>query len=337
MTRHGLAIALAATLALAAAVQPVGATSVTPISRLDWAPNQELPFRWREDGTPPAWMRTAIQAAAQDSTASRGARAGVLIQRDGAVSWVAYTAELPDASALAFASRRVPDSFKIWLRPQGYVFDWGNLRWCQFYAKPPDGCIDAEMVALHEFGHVHGLGHIEDAPDPGDWLDSIMHTISRGKPKVGWDAHAYGRCDVAALQTRYELLTPATRVSSCLSLATDLAFGASASTIISGSTVTFTAVLRIADDVAYSRLASDPLVGRSVLLQRRLPGASQWTTHATMLDSTAAGSYRLTVAPTTAYEWRARLNQPDEGLLAASSAMLKVTVTAAGCNPYCVE
>ena len=111
-------------------------------------------------------------------------QSSLLVHRAAADSWVAYTPDLPAANAIGYASRRAPNSFKVWLRPQGHVFDWGALRWCQFYASPPDGCIDAEMVALHEFGHVQGLGHIEDAPDPGRWLDSIMHELARSKPKA---------------------------------------------------------------------------------------------------------------------------------------------------------
>ena len=47
----------------------------------------------------------------------------------------------------------------MWLREQGHVYDWGTLKWCQAYASPPNGCYDAETIALDEFGHVEGLGH----------------------------------------------------------------------------------------------------------------------------------------------------------------------------------
>ena len=258
-----------------------------------------------------------------------------MLAYDGAGnSWFAYTADIADPAALAYASRRVPNLFRIWLRPQGYVFDWGRVRWCQFYDTAPDGCFDAEMVALHEIGHAQGLGHIEDASDPGPWLNSIMHEVSRAKPKTGWNAHEFGPCDVAALQIRYELLKPSTKVSSCLSLASTLTLSSSSNSVPAGSSVTFTATLRLADDIAYPRLASDPLSDRAVALQRRSPTGTTWTTHATMPAASTAGTYRISVVPTATYVWRALLIQPDEGVLSSSSPTLKVTV---GCNPYCVE
>ena len=39
------------------------------------------------------------------------------------------------------------------------LLDWGTLKWCQAYASPPNGCYDAETIALDEFGHVEGLNH----------------------------------------------------------------------------------------------------------------------------------------------------------------------------------
>lgn len=327
---------IAAALVLVLAVAPpAGAGSTTPISKLDWEQNQLLLFRWRDDAPPPAWMRRAVLDAAQGANDTRRAKGAVLDHHGDGSSWVAYTEAIDHPSAIAFASRRVPNLFKIWLRPQGYPFDWGRLRWCQFYETAPDGCIDAQMVSLHEFGHVHGLGHIEDAADPGDWLDSIMHTVSRSKPKKGWNAHAFGECDIAALQIRYELLDPSTRVSDCLSLPTTLTLGSSTSWIESGSSVSFSATLRIADDAGYARLASDPLSGRQVLLQRRTPGGSSWTTHAQMPAASGAGAYRLSVTPGATYEWRALLSQPDEGLRGDASVILKVTV-GTSCSPYCV-
>ena len=326
---------LTAGLALVLAVAPPAvAGSITPISKIDWQQNQRVDFRWRDDAVPPAWMRGAVLAAADDANGSRGAKAALLGHDAGGSSWVAYTESIDHPAAIAFASRRAPDLFKVWLRPQGYLFDWGKLRWCQFYDAPPDGCIDAEMVGLHEFGHVHGLGHIEDAADPGDYLDSVMHELSRSKPRQGWNAHAFGACDVAALQVRYELLTPATPVSTCLSLPTTLTLAASTTYVQPGGSVAFSATLRIADEAAYARLASDPLSARPILLQRRSPGSSSWTTHGLMSAGTTAGTYRLTVAPAATYQWRALLSQPDEGITGDASPILKVSV-GGGCAPYC--
>ena len=66
----------------------------------------------------------------------------------------------PAASTVWPASRGTsPTSFTMWFREQGHVFDWGTLKWCQAYTTPPNGCYDAENIALDEFGHVEGLGH----------------------------------------------------------------------------------------------------------------------------------------------------------------------------------
>jgi len=339
MKRQHRGLLMSAGLAVAAMIaQPVAATSLTPISKLDWAPNQQLAFSWRSDAVPPAWMKAAVDDAVENSNSTRHSQAAVIVRQGGGRSWFAYTVDLPSPAALAYASRRVPKLFKIWLRPQGHVFDWGTLRWCQFYAKDaPNGCFDAQSVALHELGHVQGLGHIENANDPGEWFDSIMHTIAPAKPKNGWDVAKYGPCDVAAMQTRYQLLTPATPVSKCLSLATELSLVSSSSSVASGSTVTFTATLRIAAGAPYPRLASDPLSSRTISLQRRPVGGSGWSTISLMSSVAPDGTYRYSVSPTATYEWRVVFSQPNEGLLGASSAMLKVTVTSGGCNPYCVE
>jgi hypothetical protein len=328
-------LTLAAGLAIvwAAVAHVAAASSVTPISKIDWEQNQRVEFRWRDDAVPPGWMRDATLAAAADSNTTRHAKAAVIAYDADGTSWVAYTTNIDHPNALAYASRRVPDQFKVWFRPHGYVFDWGTLRWCQFYDVAPKGCFDAQMVALHEFGHVQGLGHA--APDAAI-ADTVMVPISPAKAAPGWNAHQFGPCDVASMQTRYELLTSATRVSDCLSLASTLTLGSSASIVTAGTTVTFTATLRIADDASQARLAGDPLSGRDVLLQRRQAGASSWSTHAQMAPATTAGTYRLSVNASATYEWRALFSQPDEGLLGDASAMLKVTVSD-GCNPYCVE
>ena len=62
-------------------------------------------------------------------------------------------------NGLACFTRDAPDGFTMWLREQGHVFDWGTLKWCQAYTTAPNGCYDAETIALDEFGHVEGLDH----------------------------------------------------------------------------------------------------------------------------------------------------------------------------------
>ena len=301
---------------------PALAGSITSISSRDWAQDQQVPFRWRDDAVPPDWMKAALRGAAADSTRSRGARAAVVFHKAGASSWVAYSAHLPTAAALAYASRSAPDSYKVWLRVHGHAFDWGVLRWCQFFDNPPNGCFDAQTVGLHEFGHVQGLGHSPDGP-----ADTVMYPTSLTKPKAGYNAPDFGPCDVAAMQIRYEALSPATPISSCLSLATDLSLATSATTVSASGSVTLTARLAIGAGVAYPRLASDPLSSRSVVLQRRAAGTTSWAVHGPMPDATTAGTYRLTLVPGATYEWRAVFASPaSEGLKASSSSVVKVTV-----------
>ena len=82
-------------------------------------------------------------------------------------------------------------------REQGHRFDWGVLRWCQLTLNAPDGCYDAENIALDEFGHAEVLNHHVNFADEHDYLDAVVQTYSHTKPNVGWSAHAFGRCDVA--------------------------------------------------------------------------------------------------------------------------------------------
>jgi hypothetical protein len=144
---------------------------------------------------------------------------------------------------------------------------------------------------------------------------------------VGWNAHVYGRCDVARLQVRYQPLTPSTRYSTCLDLPTDLSMTTSSSTGAYYSTVTLTARLRVGANAAYTNLASDPVAGRPVVLQRRVPGTSSWSTIVEM-DADGLGRYERSVAVTATYEWRAVFATPsNEGLNGSVSSPVVVRLT----------
>jgi len=332
--------ALASMLLIAAlTTQPTLATSVTPFKNAKWHQDQQVNFMWKSDGKPPAWMRPAVLDAAEDASTTTRARAANFFLADSASSWIAYSDSVCTDSAIGCAVSSAPSSFTLRLRPQGWSFDWGNLRWCQFYDMPwPDGCFDVEMITLHEFGHVQGLGHIDDAPDPGtaaDWLDSVMHGVSRAKPKSGWNAHAYGRCDVASLQAAYQPETPDTAISTCHDLATTATVTA-VSYVAYRTTVRFTGTLAISSGVSYPALRGFPLSDRPLILQRRLPGATAWTTIGPMSATSTDGQYTLGQTLTTTFDWRVQFSSPsNEGLNGDLSPIIRVTV--GDCVTACVN
>ena len=99
---------------------------------------------------------------------------------------------------------------------------------------------------LDELGHVTGLAHHDNFADDSDYLDSVVQTVSRARPKAGWNAHAFGRCDQAKLQLRYGRNLAGTKFSTCLDLGTTLGLAVSDTSIPLRTTVTFTATLRTA-------------------------------------------------------------------------------------------
>jgi hypothetical protein len=333
MNRRGVSAPVVALVLCLLAASPVQAGLPTPASGATWNPNQKVAYRWKDGSVPPAWIRPAIHAAAADSNRTRASRAAIFSYDAGAASWIGYTPDMA-SGAIGYAVRYVPDSFKVRLRPHGYVFDWGKLRWCQFYDDPPNGCYDAEMVTLHELGHVQTLGHIDDSPQPFEfWTDSIMHAGVKSKAKVGWNLHRWGRCDVARLQVRYEAPDTTTPYSTCLSLPTTVGLGASSTSVAYGATVTFSATLSISADANYKRLAGDRLSGRRVELQRRASASDAWSRVADMTPlSDGTGRYSYPVRITADFDWRARFVAPDtEGLTNSSSGVVRVKV-GGGCS-----
>lgn len=185
--------------------------------------------------------------------------------------------------------------------------------------------MDAELVTLHELGHVQSLGHTEET-DPGVWLDTIMHGVTRSKPKAGWNMHAFGRCDVAALQTAYQPLTSSTPISTCLSLRTAATISASSGWVPHRGNVKFTATLATTDDVMYAKLRNLPLSQRPMTLERRLPGGT-WYTIAQFAPTTTDGQYSVTLSLMTTYDWRVTFAaSPGDGLLASTSGSVRITV-----------
>ncbi len=221
------------------------------------------------DGTP-GWLRTAIEAAVEDAARSRRSRAPVF-RRDpdgnGAFRYTALFPAGPCADGIACATWSWPDIWQVRIRAHGFPFRWGTLRWCQ--VDPSDGCFDVERVILHELGHIIGLGH----PESEGWSlpvrETVMQHITPARPAPGSAMHAFGPCDVATLQERFDLPTASGLVSTCNDPETELALSVDASPDPRTGTLTFRASLRISDDVRWGRLAGNRLAGRQVELQRQ--------------------------------------------------------------------
>ncbi len=334
-----LPVALAALLASIAA--PSGAAAHGPDPALGgalWSPNQAVTYTWKAGQAPPAWLATAIDAAAADASATRGSRAATFARQTGAASLIAYGEPTGCSSAgiACFDRSAAPASFRMWFRAHNYAFDWGVLRWCQAQDPPANGCFDAETVALDEFGHVEGLGHHANFADQSDYLDAVVQTVSRSRPADGWDAHAFMPCDTARLQLLYERPDPAAAFSSCLAVASATTLSASATSIWTGTTVTFTASLAVTTSKGNGALSGDPVSDRVVVLQRRTGGTGSWITIGTMsAHPTIEGRYVLNASPTATYEWRAVFTTvAGEGLAGSSSSAVKVSVsgcTGSGC------
>ena len=200
-----LGFLVAVVLALGAAV-PVTAHDPDPTLGDLFAQSKVLQYRWSSSGTPPYDMKIAIHDARDDANASRKAKSPTFDYDTGGSNVVYYGTDVPcGVNGLACFQRDPPGWFGMWFRENGHRFDWGTLRWCEL-AGSPDGCYDAENIALDEFGHVLGLGHHDNFADDSDYKDAVVQTYSRTKPKAGYNAHVFGRCDVATLQQQYDVL-----------------------------------------------------------------------------------------------------------------------------------
>jgi hypothetical protein len=324
-----LAIAIAAALALPSAVVAHGPDPVFGGGL--FGQDQALTFDWRSNAVPPDAIKSAIKAAAADVAASKASRAATFTWKAGGANPIGYGLGAPcGVNGIACFTRNAPGGFTMWFREQGHVFDWGAMKWCQTYDQPPNGCYDAETVALDEFGHVEGLDHHVNESDDSDYLDAVVQTFSHAKPAIGWNMHRFGVCDVATLQREYDVPSTTTKLSSCLDIATTLTLGASPAVVAAGATTTLTATLKVGSSSAYDRLKGNPLSGRIVSLQRRLTGITTWTTVGTMAAGSGSGVYALGHKPASATEYRAVFKTPtDEGLIGSTSAI--VTVTVSGC------
>jgi hypothetical protein len=297
--------------------------------------NQDLRFRWRSGSEPTSAIKTAIRAAAADATASRGSKAATFTYDAGGPNPIGYGAGATcGVNGLACFTRDAPNGFTMWLREQGHVFDWGTLKWCQAYSSPPNGCYSAETIALDEFGHIEGLGHHVNYADNSDYSDAVVQTYSRTKPQTGWDYDTLRRCDVAALQLQYDMVSTTAKYSTCLDLATVLSLTPSTTTIPSGAILTLTARLKVAVNAGYDRLSGNLVSGRTVTLQRRAAGTSSWTSMGPIPPGSVLGTYVTTQTPTVAMEYRAVFATPSvEGLNGNTSPIVRVSMAACAAAP----
>jgi len=331
-TRRRLAPAALLLLALGLPTGMVRAHGPDPVlSDNLYAQDQRLEFRWRSGAEPPTAIKTAIKDAAADIAATKASRAATFAYDSAGSSLIGYgPGATCGVNGIACFTRSAPDSFTMWLREHGRVFDWGTLRWCQMSSDPANGCYDVETIALDEFGHVEVLGHHVNYGDDRDYLDAVVQTYSRTKPKSGWDEHDLGRCDVATLQRQYDVPTSSTRISTCLDIDTTASIAASTSATLFGGTVRFTATLKVASTDGYGRLKGNALSGRTVKLQRRAPGSTTWTSLATMTPASTAGTYTGSATITADAEFRAVYTATStEGLNSDGSPV--VTVSLAAC------
>lgn len=331
--RSFIALAAALLVAVSAAAPAAGHGPDPLIGWPAWNQDQVVRYRWMAGEVPPAAMQAAIKAGAADSNASRGSRAATFVFDAGGASTVEYGVNVfCGINGLACADgSNAPGTFRVAFREHGRWFDWGQLRWCQMLAAPANGCFDVENITLDELGHVLGLAHHDNFADDSDHGDSVVQTVSRARPQAHWNADAYGRCDVATLQTRYDMTSWEARYSTCLDLAVSLDLAASATSIRAGTTVTFTATLLVADNPGDGRLTGNPISGRTVTLQRRAIGTTTWTSLGAMGAGAASGTYVLRQSPTATYEWRAVFAKPaNEGLRGRSSVAVSVAVSSCG-------
>jgi len=301
-----------------------------------WFPWSVLSFRFHTTDTSPSWMRNAIQSAADDATDTSKSLSPIFSPTDGSANGVIrYTSSFPSSclTAIACASHD-SDAWTLRMRPQGYDFRWGELRWCQ--KTNSDGCFDAERVALHEFGHIVGLDHPEAAGFRLPPASTVMHQVSPSRPHPAWDRHGFGTCDVASLQEQFGLPTMSTLIATCNDVDTRLTLSASAAQVAAGAPLVLSATLRVRSDAAdYGQISGMRLNGRSIQLKRRPSGSNgAWTT-SWMRWAESPGLYTLTLYPRSTYEYIAVFAAPDnEGLGGDTSNQVTVR-TVTGCTGNC--
>jgi hypothetical protein len=142
------------------------------------------------------------------------------------------------------------------------------------------------------------------------------------KPQDFYNAHAFGRCDVATLQQVYDVQTTSTLYSTCLDVPSETSLAASTTWLPAAGWVSFTATVRSAGT---GKLSNNLVSGRLVVLQRRT--SSGWTDALTMTPG-PSGTYAASMYLLSPIDVRAIFRRPsNEGLRGSSSDPLTVTVS----------
>jgi len=316
-----------------ASVLPALAATPDPFMGSPFNQNQLLAYRWGSGAVPPTAIKTAINAAAANSNGSRKSMAPTFGYNAGGSNSISYGVDVPcGVNGLACFRRDAPNWFAIYLRENGHRFDWGTLRWCEATDRP-NGCYDAENITLDELGHVLGLDHHVNLPDDSDYGDAVVQTYSRAKPREFYNAHVFGRCDIATLQQVYDVPSPSTLYSTCLDVPTQLSMTATRTSVVAGSVVTFTATLGSAGT---GKLSNNAVSGRTVVLQQRT--GSVWADLLKMNAGSTAGTYTVGLVMRSTSDLRALFRNPSsEGLRGSSSAAITVTVSAACTTGLCPQ
>lgn len=325
-----LVLALVTTVA---GVVPALAATPDPFLGSPFNQGQVLAYRWGSGAVPVTAIKTAISAAANAANATGKSKAPTFVYDAGGSNSISYGVDAPcGVNGLACFRRDAPDWFAVYLRENGHRFDWGTLRWCEATGRP-DGCYDAENITLDELGHVLGLDHHVNLPDDSDYGDAVVQTYSRTKPKAFYNAHVFGRCDVATLQQVYDVANSSTLYSTCLDIPTQLTMTATRTSVLAGSVVTFTATLGSAGT---GRLSNNAISGRTVVLQQRT--GSSWADVLTMNPGATAGTYTVGLVMRSTSDLRAVFRKPSsEGIRTSSSAAITVTVSAACITGLCPQ
>jgi hypothetical protein len=313
-------------LALSMLTGPVTAATADPVLSPVPPASATLGYGWAAGAVPPTAIRAAVTSGAADATGSRRSKAVTFVYDAASANSVAYGGTSPCVvNWIACTWRSSSTAYDIWIRENGHVFDWGTLRWCEATGSP-DGCYQAQTAALHEFGHVDALAHHVPLADESDYLDSVMNPVSRAKPRAGWNAAAFARCDVATLQQQFDVQAWTTPYSTCLDVPTTLSLAASPLAVTRPGSVTFTAQL-LSDGTGV--LHVNPIAGRTVVLQQR--SGTSWADLATMAASATAGSYTVSLSPLGSQDYRAVFRKPaTEGVRASTSGVVSISVTCTG-------